>query len=98
MDRTEDSLSAFTPSAMEAINNLGKLSIHLVRESVYYWLSVWEKKYASGNHVSTSSCMLRIEKLITYLSYTIYSICLPPFHSYLFKGPSPELHEILWYT
>ena len=34
---------------------------------VYIWMPVWEfKNYASGNHVSTSSCMLRIEKLITF--------------------------------
>ena len=49
------------------------------------------KNYASGNHVSTSSCMLRIEKLITYLSYTIYSISLfhPSIPSVLW-GPSPN--------
>ena len=41
------------------------------------------KNYGSGNHVSTSSCMLRIEKLITYnTTWTFYTISL--LHGYLF--------------
>ena len=47
---------------------LHKLSIRLVRK-VYIWLSwsVWEfQKLCLWQHVSTSSCMLRIEKLITF--------------------------------
>ena len=36
-----------------------KLSIHLVRDSVHLSASLGiSKNYASGNHVSTSSCML----------------------------------------
>ena len=47
---------------------------------MYIWLPVWEfKNYASGNHVSTSSCLLRIEILIT-LNVT----CMWTFHTRVF--------------
>ena len=56
------------------------------------------KNYASGNHVSTSSCMLRIEKLITFniscmwtfLTNSLLHACMWTFltnsllHEYLF--------------
>ena len=45
-------------------------SIHSVRESVHKCTFDRQpgnfQNYASGNHVSTSACMLKIEKLITF--------------------------------
>ena len=43
--------------------------------------SVNSKNYASGNHVSTSSCMLRIEKLITF-----NMTCTWTFHNSLLRS------------
>ena len=53
---------------------------------VYIWLPVWEfKNYASGNHVSTSSCLLGIEILMTF-----NVTCLWTFHT------NSILHEYLF--
>ena len=43
------------------------------------------KNYASGNHVSTSSCMLRIEKLITFNITCMWTFLTNSLlHEYLF--------------
>ena len=65
---------------------LDKLSIHLVREKCTFDSQSGNlKNYASGNHVWTSSCMLRIEKLITFnmtCTWTFHTNSL--LHGYLF--------------
>ena len=64
-------------------------SIHLVRESVHKCTFDRQsgnfQNYASGNHVSTSACMLRIEKLITFNMTCIWTLDTNSLlHGYLF--------------
>ena len=55
---------------------------------VCIWLSIWElPKLCLWNHVLTSSCMLRIEKLITFNTTcmgTFHTNSLVLLHGYLF--------------
>ena len=64
-------------------------SIHLVRERVHKCTFDRQSRnfqnYASGNHVSTSACMLRIEKLITFNMTCIWTLHTNSLlHGYLF--------------
>ena len=64
-------------------------SIHLVRESVHKCTFDRQpgnfQNYASGNHVSTSACMLKIEKLITFNMTCIWTLHTKSLlHGYLF--------------
>ena len=75
----EDLIGIWKPLSGQSVNSVGQGKCTFDRQSENF------KNYASGNHVSTSSCMLRIEKLITFntaFMWTFHTNSL--LHGYLF--------------